>query len=167
MSYDGPGQRRGPKFAAEVRARQDIPVDAHQGDPMDFLRRLESAASAAAQGDHQERDEYYAKAFDWAVDSRNLFVAWNWLRSGDGDAPGLDGLRYSDIPPHDTWRFLRGLGQAVVSGEYQPGPLRPVEIPKGPGRGTRTLELPSIIDRTVGRAVVQAIRHFVDPGVNL
>ena len=85
-------------------------MDAHVGSPSDFLCRLQQAARAAHDSP-RTREAYLARVFDWATDTRNLFIAWKLLEAGDGQAPGADGLRYSDVPPGDLWRILRGFSR--------------------------------------------------------
>ena len=162
MSNYGPGRRQATQFAVEVGAQRETPVAAHVGSRGDFLDRLQSAARAA-HSDATKREAFLAGVFEWAVDTRNLYFAWQWLKAGDGHSPGSDELTYSDIPEPLTWEFLRHRRLEIVNDEYQPAQLREVKIPKGAGRGTRTLELPSVIDRMVGRAILQAVQPFLDP----
>ncbi len=159
MSYNSLGCRRGSQSADNARAR-DVAVEAHVGSRADFVDRLERAATNAAQG--TGRAEYMAKVFTWAIDTRNLATAWEYLQAGDGHAPGSDGLRYSDFDSDLMWCYLRDLHEEIANGDYEPWPLLRKEIPKGPGR-TRVLELPTIAERTVGRAMVQAIQPYLDP----
>jgi group II intron reverse transcriptase/maturase len=97
------------------------------------------------------------------ADPRFLRLAWDRLAAGDGQAPGLDGLRFSDLESHEVWRLVRTLSKAILDDTYRPGPDREVRIPKASGTGTRTLSIPSVIDRVVQRAVVQTVQPFLDP----
>ena len=55
------------------------------------------------------------------------------------------------------------LSDSLRAGTYRPGPHRIVEIPKGPGRGKRTLRIQDVEDRAVQRAVLQAAQPLLDP----
>jgi CRISPR-associated protein Cas1 len=140
-----------------------VPVEAHEGSRLDFLRRHAAKAATAARGSRRERGELARHLLPRTADPRNLRLAWDYLASGGGDAPGPDGLRYHDLDEHEVWDLLRALGMAVANGQYTPGPDRKVTIPKTSGTGTRTLELQSIIDRVVQRAVVQTLQPLLDP----
>jgi retron-type reverse transcriptase len=161
--YTSLGRRRGFQSAAGVLFRSDIRVEAHKGSPRVYLGRMEYAARTATQGNAEAKQNYFDKVFFWASDERNLFCAWKHLEAGDGKAPGIDGFTYSDMPPECLWEYLRSLRDALRDETYEPMPLLGREIPKASGQGTRTLELASIIDRVVGRAIVQAIQPFLDP----
>jgi ribonuclease HI/retron-type reverse transcriptase len=160
MTYESLGWRSGSQSTASARTRR-VPVDAHVGTPQDYVRRLERAAREAVRG--TGRDEYFRNLLPWAVDTRNLLVAWDYLASGDGDAPGVDGLTFSDFDSTMKWEYLRGLNAVLLDGDYIPCPLRQCEIPRGPGRPNRILDLPTIADRVIGRALMQAIMPYVDP----
>jgi len=58
--------------------------------------------------------------------------------------------------------FLTELSESLRSGTYEPDPLLSFGIPKGTSGEVRTLHIPSIRDRVVERAVVNAIAHRAD-----
>ena len=58
--------------------------------------------------------------------------------------------------------FLTELSESLRSGTYEPDPLLSFGIPKGTSGEVRTLHIPSIRDRVVERAVVNAITHRAD-----
>jgi retron-type reverse transcriptase len=159
MSFD-PARRRGVGVAG-ARARQG-PADSHRGACRAFLGRHEREAIEAARGTAKTRRDFVAKLLPRAADSRNLRLAWNHLAAEGGQAPGLDGLRF-DLEEHEAWQLVRTLGEAIMGDVYRPGEDRKVAIPKSSGTGTRTLSIPSVIDRLVQRAVVQVVQPFVDP----
>ena len=58
--------------------------------------------------------------------------------------------------------FLTELSESLRSGTYEPDPLLSFGIPKGTSGEVRTLHIPSIRDRVVERAVVNAVAHRAD-----
>jgi hypothetical protein len=157
--YYRPGRRGG--HIAGARARQ-APVGAHSGTAGDFLRRHERDAIAAARGSPATKKTFVNELLDRTADTRNLRLAWDYLTAYGGQAPGRDGLHYDDLGERDAWTLCRTVRQAILGDTYRPGPDRIVSIPKGPGRGDRTLALQSVIDRLVQRAIVQAVQSYLD-----
>jgi retron-type reverse transcriptase len=159
--YDCPARRRG-QHVAGTSVRQ-VAADVHEGTPDDYLCRQKWEAIAAAQGDAATRKKFLTTLLSRTADTRNLRVAWNYLASHGGQAPGHDGLHYDDLDNRKIWALLRIVSKAILDDTYRPGPDRPVKIPKASGLGNRTLLLPSIVDRVVQRAIVQTIQPYLDP----
>jgi RNA-directed DNA polymerase len=59
----------------------------------------------------------------------------------------VDGMTVDELPKHlaENWMRIR---EQLLTGAYQPLPLREVEIPKGDG-GTRKQGIPSALDRFI------------------
>ncbi len=76
-------------------------------------------------------------------------------------AAGADGMSVRDLkrwfPEH--WRELQ---EQLTSGKYRPQPVLGVQIPK-PGGGMRQLGIPTVIDRVVQQALLQALEPLLDP----
>lgn len=95
---------------------------------------------------------------------RTMRVAYDYLRERGGLAPGPDGMSFADYECDGLdWPLCRGLAADVRDGHYQPGPLRRLQLSKGPGRGHRTLGIPNIEDRVVGRSAVEVLQPIFDP----
>ena len=84
----------------------------------------------------------------------NLNRALERVRS-NGGAPGVDGMVVDELPEHlrDHWPSIR---EKLEAGEYQPNPVRRVEIPK-PGGGVRQLGIPTVQDRFIQQAMQQVL----------
>src|SRR5262249_46148742 len=134
----------------------------HEGSRRDFLRRHGTEAAAAARGSAKTRKRFVARLLSRVADTRNLRSSWTYLATGDGQAPGLDGLHFHDLEDREVWALVRTLHDAITHDTYRPAPDRKKTIPKASGKGMRTLMIPSVVDRLVQRAVVQATQVFLD-----
>jgi hypothetical protein len=158
--YLNPGRRRG-TGVADAPARQ-MPAGLHEGPRQDYLRRHEREATDAIRGSSQEKEAFFSRLLQRTADSRSLRLAWDYLASGDGQAPGIDRLRFHDLEDHEIWSLIRTLRESILAGTYRPAPDRRVSIPKASGKGTRTLSIPGIIDRLVQRAIVHTVQPYLD-----
>jgi RNA-directed DNA polymerase len=95
-----------------------------------------------------------AALLEQVLDRNNLRDALKRVEANAG-APGVDGMGTKDLRPYlkDQWERIRA---ELVSGTYEPQPVRRVEIPKPQG-GKRLLGIPTVRDRIVQQAVVQVI----------
>lgn len=76
-------------------------------------------------------------------------------------APGVDGQNVEEVVEHAP-RLLPKVQQALLQGNFIPGDIRRVWIPK-PGGGERGLGIPNVIDRMVQQAVHQVIEPIFEP----
>ena len=76
-------------------------------------------------------------------------------------APGVDGqsvVKVMEFAPV----LLPRLRRALLEGDYRPGDIRRVWIPK-PGGGQRGLGIPNVIDRWVQQAALQIVEPIFEP----
>jgi RNA-directed DNA polymerase len=80
----------------------------------------------------------------------------------NGGAPGIDGMAVEDLLPYcrEHWTRIR---EDLLGGTYRPEPVRRVEIPKPGGKGTRTLGIPTVVDRMIQQALLQVLTPVFDP----
>ncbi|MGA2204886.1 MAG: group II intron reverse transcriptase/maturase [Terriglobales bacterium] len=76
-------------------------------------------------------------------------------------SPGIDGMRIEELPGFlkQHWPVIR---EQLLSGTYQPQPVRRVEIKK-PDGGVRKLGIPTVLDRMIQQAVMQVLQRRWDP----
>ena len=94
------------------------------------------------------------------VSKDNLNQAFLQVTRNKG-ASGIDNMTCDEAKEH-----LKVYGQALInqilSREYQPLPVRRVEIPK-PNGGIRKLGIPTVVDRIVQQAIVQKLTPIFEP----
>ena len=76
-------------------------------------------------------------------------------------SPGIDGMTVGELPGYlkQHWPTIR---ERLLSGTYEPQPVRRVEIKK-PDGGMRKLDIPTVLDRMIQQAVMQVLQRRWDP----
>jgi RNA-directed DNA polymerase len=76
-------------------------------------------------------------------------------------SPGVDGMTVRELPDYlkQHWPAIR---EQLLSGTYQPQPVRRVEIDKPDGGGVRKLGVPTVLDRLIQQAVLQVLQRRWD-----
>src|SRR5713226_7317078 len=94
------------------------------------------------------------------VERDNLRKALAHVKRNKG-AAGIDGMSLDALAPHlkEHWPAIRA---QLLEGTYKPQPVRRVEIPKASG-GTRSLGIPTVLDRFIQQAVLQVLQAEWDP----
>ena len=75
-------------------------------------------------------------------------------------SPGVDGITVHDLTDYlkQHWPAMR---EHLLSGTYEPQPVKRVEIPK-PDGGVRKLGIPTVLDRFIQQAVMQVLQRRWD-----
>ena len=75
-------------------------------------------------------------------------------------SPGADGMTVQQLPEYleEHWPAIR---EQLLSGTYEPQPVKRVEIPK-PDGGVRKLGIPTVLDRFIQQAVMQVLQRRWD-----
>ena len=89
----------------------------------------------------------------------NLKKALRRVKANKGSA-GVDGMTVGGITDYlkQHWPAIR---EQLLSGTYEPKPVRRVEIPK-PDGGVRKLGIPTVLDRFIQQAVMQVLQRRWD-----
>src|SRR5271163_445888 len=135
-------------LALVPKGRGEAPVRGHQGtEPPVAKPILESPAC-----EEQLMEEVCARG--------NLVRAWKRVRSNKG-SPGMDRMTIEDAKGYlrEHWPNIRS---HLLSGTYQPQPVKRVEIPK-PDGGIRKLGVPCVVDRLIQQALLQVLQERWDP----
>src|SRR6266480_6234031 len=90
----------------------------------------------------------------------NLKGALRQVKGNKGSA-GVDGITVNQLPEYleQHWPAIR---EQLLSGTYEPKPVKRVEIPK-PDGGVRKLGIPTVLDRLVQQMVQQVLQKQWDP----
>jgi RNA-directed DNA polymerase len=88
----------------------------------------------------------------------NLQRAWKRVQGNKG-GPGVDGMTIGVAKAflREHWPAIRHL----LNGDYQPRPVKRVEIPK-PDGGVRRLGVPCVVDRLIQQAMLQVLQEQWD-----
>src|SRR5262247_2706433 len=107
-----------------------------------------------------ERPACAEQLMEEVCDRGNLVRAWKRVRSNRG-SPGVDGMTIEGAKVYlrEHWPNIRS---QLLSGTYQPQPVKRVEIPK-PDGGVRKLGVPCVVDRLIQQAVLQVLQKHWDP----
>jgi RNA-directed DNA polymerase len=107
-----------------------------------------------------ERPAAFGPSMEAVVERDNLRKALAQVRRNKG-APGADGMTVDALAAHlkEHWPSIKG---QLLAGTYAPQPVRRVEIPKASG-GTRSLGIPTVLDRFIQQVVLQVLQQEWDP----
>src|SRR5271155_3969261 len=108
-----------------------------------------------------ERPANTIRIMEEICERANLKEALRQVRSNKGSA-GIDGMTVDKLGDYlkQHWPVIR---EQLLSGIYEPKPVRRVEIPKPDGGGVRKLGIPTVLDRFVQQAVMQVLQRRWNP----
>jgi RNA-directed DNA polymerase len=94
------------------------------------------------------------------LERANLRAAWLTVKA-NGGAPGVDRMDVERSAEHirEHWEKIEA---KLLAGEYRPGAVRAVEIPKANG-GKRVLGIPNVLDRMIQQAIAQVLSPAWEP----
>src|SRR5256714_14293137 len=144
------GMRRNIQYSLALvpEGRGEAPVRGHQGTGPPVAKPIPESPAC----EEQLMEEVCARG--------NLVRAWKRVRSNKG-SPGVDGMTIEDAKAYlrERWPTIRS---QLLSGTYQPQPVKRVEIPK-PDGGIRKLGVPCVVDRLIQQALLQVLQKRWDP----
>ncbi|WP_370663520.1 group II intron reverse transcriptase/maturase [Massilia rhizosphaerae] len=137
--------------AGEATRRATAP-DMEEDDRMSSTATSGAEAGTAADGQTKAEGPRQMEA---VVERSNLWRAYERVVRNKG-AAGVDGLTVADFKTwlQQHWPTVRA---ALLAGEYMPGAVRKVEIPK-PNGGVRLLGIPTVLDRLIQQALLQVLQ---------
>src|ERR1700729_1188477 len=124
--------------------------------------REEAESSGAMNG--TENSASTNRLMEEVSERENLKAALQRVKANKG-SPGVDGMTVGGIKDYlnQHWPAIR---EQLLSGTYEPKPVRRVEIPK-PDGGMRKLGIPTVLDRFIQQAVMQVLQRQWNPTFSL
>src|SRR6204780_3484944 len=119
--------------------------------------REETESSRATNG--TENPASTNRGMEEECERENLKEALRRGKTNQGSA-GVDGMTVGGISDY-LKRHWPAIREQLLSGTYQPMPVRRVEIPK-PDGGVRKLGIPTVLDRFIQQAVMQVLQRRWD-----
>ncbi|GLI10906.1 group II intron reverse transcriptase/maturase [Paenibacillus tyrfis] len=142
-------QRQQPTSYEGSRQRAVVKPQGYAGAPSSSSAQL-APSSREGHNDLLER----------ILEGNNLRLAFERVRQ-NGGAPGVDGVTVDELQAH-LWERWETVKTELQEGTYRPTPVKRVEIPK-PGGGVRLLGIPTVMDRFIQQALMQAMTPIFDP----
>lgn len=100
------------------------------------------------------------KGLEAILERDNLRAAYLKVKANKG-AAGVDGIGVDELAAHIR-KHWSGIETKLRCGNYQPGLLKTVSIPK-PGGGERELSIPTTQDRLIQQAISQPLSDVFEP----
>jgi RNA-directed DNA polymerase len=121
-----------------------------------MAQRSAELSVAAHENESSGRD----RLMELVVMDSNVKTAIKRVKKNKG-SPGIDGMNVKELERGlaEQWGTLR---EQLLSGTYQPKPVKRVEIPK-PDGGVRQLGIPTVVDRFIQQAILQVLQPRFDP----
>lgn len=143
----------------EVDADKQAEMLEQPVESRDGITRLNWSAHQTCSADVELLDEDTSDLMSQVVSRPNLQLAYRRVMQNQG-AAGVDGMPVDALKAHckQHWPKIR---EALLSGKYQPQPVRQVEIPKA-GGGKRLLGIPTVLDRLIQQAIHQVLQPIYD-----
>ena len=132
----------------------ELPLEGLSGTQL--IRRSERASSASPGTEDPGKGSLMARA----LRRPNLMRALKKVRKNKGSA-GIDGMTTEELPDWLKIHWPR-VREQLVTGTYQPTPVRRATIPK-PAGGERELGIPTVLDRLIQQALLQVLQPRFDP----
>src|SRR6516225_3699768 len=130
--------------------------------PTGETRKAKTEAAESCQAAHAiESPASTNRLMEEVCERENLREALRRVKANKG-SPGVDGMTIDGITDYlkQHWPAIR---EQLLSGTYEPQPVRRVEIPKPDGGGVRKLGIPTVLDRFIQQAVMQVLQKRWDP----
>jgi RNA-directed DNA polymerase len=144
-------ERKGPQMTRQLELPQESRGEASRGERSEEARTVTHGDERSGMGGLMEA----------VCERRNLQAALKRVRKNKG-SPGIDGMTVDELPEYLRAHW-HGLREQLLSGTYRPAAVKEQLIPKGNGE-MRKLGIPTVLDRFIQQALLQALQPMWDPG---
>src|SRR3984957_2586019 len=148
-------------LGSDTRQNIQLKLD-FRSTPTGEARTAETEAVEALQAVHAtESPASTNRLIEEVCERENLKQALRRVKANKG-SPGVDGMTIDEITDYlkQHWQTIR---EQLLSGTYEPKPVRRVEMPKPDGGGMRKLGIPIVLDRFIQQAVMQVLQKRWNP----
>src|SRR2546426_11092085 len=136
-----------------IQKQLDFPFEL-TGEAREASREEPESSGAMSESENPaSTDRIMEEICEW----ENLKDAMWRVKTNKGSA-GIDGMTVDELPDYPQLLVIR---EQLLSGVYEPQPVKRVEIPK-PDGGVRKLGIPTALDRFVQQAVMQVLQQQWD-----
>ena len=137
--------------------RLDFGVDTRSETPRVAIEETETLAANRTTESPAKTD----RLMEEVLERSNMKEALKRVKANQGSA-GVDGMNVHQLVRYlvKHWPEHR---EQLMSGTYEPQPVRRKEIRKEAGGGMRKLGIPTVLDRVVQQAVLQVLQRKWDP----
>jgi len=145
----------------DTRQNVQLKLD-FRATPTGEAQQAKTEAAESCQAAHAiESPASSNRLMEEVCERENLREALRRVKANKG-SPGVDGMTIDGITDYlkQHWPAIR---EQLLSGTYEPQPVRRVEIPKPDGGGVRKLGIPTVLDRFIQQAVMQVLQKRWDP----
>jgi RNA-directed DNA polymerase len=133
-----------------------FPTESRSEAPMADVKGTETLVAKRMPESLAETARLMEEVCEW----ENCMQALKRVKANKG-SPGVDGMTVQQLPDYLKQHGLE-IREQLLTGTYEPKPVKRVEIPK-PGGGVRKLGIPPVLDRFVQQAVMQVLQKRWDP----
>ena len=144
-------------------AEPEKKIEISEADQRSQGRKPEAAQVSGSifPGRKESTDPKQPDLIERMLERGNLLKALQAVEANRG-AAGVDGMEVEQLRRYlrEHWAEIR---EQIVSGSYEPRPVRRVDIPK-PGGGSRMLGIPAVLDRLLQQAIHQILSPIWEKG---
>jgi RNA-directed DNA polymerase len=144
-------------------AEPEKKIETSEADPRGQGRKPEAAPASGSNspGRKEQAGPKQPDLIERMLERGNMLKALQAVEANRG-AAGVDGMEVKHLRSHlrEHWAEIR---EQILSGSYEPRPVRRVDIPKA-GGGTRMLGIPTVLDRLIQQATHQILSPLWEEG---
>jgi len=124
-------------------------------------RKLRCEGTESPMAEHETESLAEGQLMEQVCERENLKRALARVKRNKGSA-GVDGMSVVELSGYLKvhWPAIR---ERLLAGQYQPLPVRRVEIDKPEGKDKRKLGIPCVLDRFIQQAMLQVLEPIFEP----
>jgi RNA-directed DNA polymerase len=124
-------------------------------------RKLRREGTESPMAEHDTESLAEGQLMEQVCERENLKRALARVKRNQGSA-GVDGMSVAELSGYlkEHWPEIR---ERLLAGQYQPLPVRRVEIDKPGGKDKRKLGIPCVLDRFIEQAMLQVLEPIFEP----